>query len=415
MTAVAAPSRAQVGQALADTGDWLWGVIAGNFDDRPQSTSQIIVAGVISMVPGIDQVMDVRDVLGSLFKMSHESGRNEENTTELAFTLIGLVPTVGSAGRMGLRLLNDGKSVQRAVAHLNGAGYGNALDWLRKTRVDSLKGPAFAACEKALKLLDDIAANLKQANTGVKGYLIPDSIPVKAEALARTARKTWGEVKGSVATAFTTIQAKLDKAVGVAKKEAHPAATTATNTSAKAQREVTKATKGLACEGKAAAYMLMMGYDLISVDLDIPQGLDGVFEHDGENPGRNVTAPVIFDPPSSKPPPYPKFVVLEAKYDGTGNSSGSKKGKLKKTKSGRQGSKKYVEGYRLEQATGSRAKANRIRTSAGGMGPTSWLFVCMAGAVVMFIDIKQQWPGLYDPKAAKPGSTNPVKPRRRGR
>jgi predicted transcriptional regulator len=401
--------------ALQETADWLWGIIAGNFDGRPQSTSQVIVSGVISMVPGIDQVMDVRDVLGSLFKMSHESGRTEDNAIELAFTLVGLVPTAGSAGRMGLRLLFDGKSVTRAVAHLNGAGYGNALGWLKKTKVDSLKSAAFAACEKALKLLDDIAASLKKANSGVKDYLIPDNVVTAAEALARTARKTWGEVKGKVDQAFKKIQAKIDEALGTAKKETHPAATTTTNTTAKPQREVTTKTKGLACEGKAAAYMIMMGYDLISVDLDIPQGLDGVFEHDGQNPGRNVTAPVIFDPPSSKPPPYPKFVVLEAKHDGKGKSSGSKKGKLKTTQTGRQGSKKYVEGRRLRQATGSRSKADQIRSSSGGQGPRSWLFVCMAGAVVMFIDIGKKWPDLYDPSSGKAGGTKPTTRRRKGR
>ena len=417
MTALTANTQGQTRQALADTGDWLWGVIAGNFENRPQSTSQIIVGGVISMVPGIDQIMDVRDVLGSLFKMSHTSGRTDDNVMELAFTLIGLVPTVGSAGRMGLRLLSDGKSVTRAVAHLNGAGYGDALGWLRKTRIDSLKAPAFAACEKALKLLDNIAANLKKANTGFKGTLIPDSVPIKADALARTARKSWAEVRGQVDQAFKKIQAKLDDALGTAKKEKHPAATTATNTSAVPQREVTRKTKGLVCEGKAAAYMVMMGYDLISVDLDIPQGLDGVFEHDGENPGRNVTAPVIFDPVSSKPPPYPKFVVLEAKYDGTGTSSGSKKGKLKKTKTGRQGSKEYVQGDRLNQATGDRERADTIRDARlpgmPGKGPASWLFVCMAGAVVMFIDVAKKWPVLYDPKAAKPRKTPSSGARRR--
>lgn len=416
MSSVAVPSQGQVRQALSETGDWLWGVIAGNFDDRPQSTSQIVVAGVISMVPGIDQIMDVRDLLGSLFKMAPASGRTDDNVMEFAFTLIGLVPTVGSAGRMGLRLLTDGKSVQRAVAHLNGAGYGDALGWLKKTRVDSLKGPAFAAAEKALKLLDDIATNLKTANTGIKGYLIPDSIPIKAEALARTARQTWTEIKGSVEQAFKKIQTKLDEALGTAKKETHPAATTTTNTTAVPQREVTKATKGLACEGKATAYMLMMGYDLISVDLDIPQGLDGVFEHDGENPGRNVTAPVVFDPVSSKPPPYPKFVVLEAKYDGTGTPSGSKKGKLKKTQTGRQGSRDYAQGPRLEQAVG-RAKAKKIKdTQIPGMarrGPASWLFVCMAGAVVMFIDVAKKWPSLFDPTSASSGGGTRKPPRKR--
>lgn len=404
-SAVAAPSPDQVRDALNETGDWLWGVIAGNFDDRPQSTSQIIVAGVISMIPGIDQVMDVRDVVGSLFKMSPESGRTDDNVLELSFTLIGLVPLVGSAGRMGLRLLADGKSVKHAVAHLNGAGYGDAWGWLKKTKVESLKGQALAACEKALKLLDDIADNLRKHKTGIKGSLIPDSIPVKAEAIARTARKTWGEVKGKVEQAFKQIQAKLDEALGTAKKETHPAATTTINTSARPQREVTRKTKGLACEGKAGAYMMMMGYDLISVDLDIPQGLDGVFEHDGENPGRNVTAPVVFDPVSSKPPPYPKYVVLEAKYDGSGKPGSSKKGKLKKTQSGRQGSRAYTQGKRLNTAVGD-SKAREIRASNRRFGPESWLFVCMAGAVVMFIDVRKKWPTLYSGVGS--GGTKPA-------
>jgi hypothetical protein len=400
----AAASQGQARQALSQTGDWLWGVIAGNFDDRPQSTSQIIVAGVISMVPGIDQVMDVRDVLGSLFKMSDNSGRTDENMLELAFTLIGLVPLVGSAGRTGLRLVFEGKNISRATAHLNGANYGDALGWLRKFKVSSVKAQALQACEKAIRLLDDIASSLKNANTGVKGYLIPDSIPVKAEALARTARKTWSEIKGKVDQTFARIQSKIDEVTGVAKKETHTAATTATNTSARPQREVTRQTKGLACEGKATAYMAMMGYDLISVDLDIPQGLDGVFEHDGQNPGRNVTAPVVFDPVSSKPPPYPRYVVLEAKYDGTGsNSSKSQKGKLKTTKSGRQGSRKYTQEGRLSRAVGDE-KADEIRAANRNKGPESWLFVCLAGALILFIDVKRKWPDLYSGKQAKPAA-----------
>ena len=401
---------AQARLALAETGDWLWGVIAGNFDNRPQSTSQVIVSGVISMVPGIDQVMDVRDVLGTLFKMSPESGRTTDNAIEMAFTMVGLVPTVGSAGRMGLRLIFDGRSVSKAVAHLNGAAYGNALAWLKNVRMDSLRGPAFAACEKGLKLLDNIAADLKKANTGIKGYLIPDAIVAKAEALARTARKTWGEIRGQVDKAFKTIQSKLDEVLGRAKRESSPASTLSTNSSAKPQREVTRKTKGLACEGKAAACMLMMGYDLISVDLDVPQGLDGVFEHDGKNPGRNVTAPVIFDPLSSKPAPYPKYVVLEAKYDGTGNSSGSKKGKLKKTQTGRQGSREYTQGRRLNTGVGKR-KADEMRASNRSLGPESWLFVCMAGAVVMFIDVRKKWPGLHSGRPSG-GAQTPRRKRR---
>jgi hypothetical protein len=148
--------------------------------------------------------------------------------------------------------------------------------------------------------------------------------------------------------------------------------------------------------------MIMMGYNLISVDLDIPQGLDGAFEHDGDSPGRNLPATTVFEPPSSKPPPYPKYVVLEAKYDGTSKSTKkSQKGKLKKTQTGRQGSKRYVEGYRLDQAVDNEEKANDIRYANGLQGPRSWLFVCLAGSVVLFIDIAKKWPDLYGSKAKK--------------
>jgi hypothetical protein len=147
-------------------------------------------------------------------------------------------------------------------------------------------------------------------------------------------------------------------------------------------------------------------------DLDIPQGLDGVFEHDGQNPGRNVTAPVVFDPPSSKPPPYPKFVVLEAKYDGTGKPSGSKKGKLKNTNTGRQGSREYTQGKRLNSAVGDQ-RAKDVRASSRRKGPESWLFVCMAGAVVLFIDIKKKWPALYSSTTS--GSAKPAARTRRTR
>ena len=147
------------------------------------------MAGIISMVPGIDHVMDVRDLLGSLFKMAPESGRTNDNVLELSFTLIGLVPTVGSAGRMGLRLLFDGKSLKSAMAHLNGANYGNARKWLQDFNVSSVRAGAFAAAAKGLKLLDDIAASLKKNNVGVKGALIPDNVVTAAQSLATVARR----------------------------------------------------------------------------------------------------------------------------------------------------------------------------------------------------------------------------------
>lgn len=90
-------------------------------------------------------------------------------------------------------------------------------------------------------------------------------------------------------------------------------------------------------------------------------------------------------------------------YPGTGKPSGSKKGKLK-TKSGTQGSREYTQEGRLSAAVGDE-KAAKIRASNRNKGPESWLFVCLAGVFVLFIDVKRKWPDLYAGRTGSPKRT----------
>ena len=396
MSAITAQHRS----ALQDTDDWLWGIVAGNFSDKPLSTSQIVVSGIVTMIPGIDQIADVRDVIGSLFKMSSEAGRTPENQIEFAFTLIGLVPTFGSAGRMALRLVFEGKTLKEGMAVLHAFLPGNALDWFKRLDWAKLGTESRHAMQKAVTLLERVAKDLKQHNKGLTGHFIPDEIVVKAEAVASLAKRTANEIAPKLDDTFKTIKIKLDDAIARHKPDQHSAVVLSPNPSLKPQRIPSKKNKGLFCENKAYAYMVMMGYTLLSVDLDIPQGLDGVFEHDGNSPGRNVPKTVVFDPVSSTPPPYPKYVVLEAKYDNDSRPGTSRKGKLKKTKSGRQGSRQYIRGDRLDKAVG-KEKADEIKAFKGEgprKGMVSWLFVCLALQAVMFIDIAKKYPDVYASK-----------------
>lgn len=80
-----------------NTWQWLWEAIQGDFNDN-RSTGQIAFDAGISMIPVVDQICDVRDIIANC-KGIAQSEENEDNTWKwvaLALTLIGLFPSLGS-------------------------------------------------------------------------------------------------------------------------------------------------------------------------------------------------------------------------------------------------------------------------------------------------------------------------------
>lgn len=92
----AAPARwvDSAGKDLSAAAEWIWGVIQGDFNEEA-STAQTITGTVISMIPFVDQICDVRDVVACCKRIRHESD-NTCNWLALALTLVGLFPTLGS-------------------------------------------------------------------------------------------------------------------------------------------------------------------------------------------------------------------------------------------------------------------------------------------------------------------------------
>ena len=76
------------------SGEWLWETLQGDFNEQ-QTTGQIVTGTVISMIPLVDQICDVRDLIANCKKI-------KENDTEvwpwvcLGLTLVGCFPTLGS-------------------------------------------------------------------------------------------------------------------------------------------------------------------------------------------------------------------------------------------------------------------------------------------------------------------------------
>lgn len=83
------------GQATAaDIAGWLWVVLQGDFAED-QSTAQIVTGTVISMIPFVDQICDVRDICANATKIKEDSN-NPWAWVGLILTLIGLFPVLGS-------------------------------------------------------------------------------------------------------------------------------------------------------------------------------------------------------------------------------------------------------------------------------------------------------------------------------
>jgi hypothetical protein len=79
---------------LAACAEWIWEVLQGDFNDNA-STAQTVTGTVISMIPFVDQLCDVRDLVANCKKINHEPSDSWQ-WVSLVLTLIGLFPTLGS-------------------------------------------------------------------------------------------------------------------------------------------------------------------------------------------------------------------------------------------------------------------------------------------------------------------------------
>jgi len=89
-------------QELSAAAEWIWIVLQGDFAEE-QSTAQTITGTVISMIPLVDQICDVRDVVANCRKINQDT-EDKFAWLALALTLIGLFPCLGSLAKGCLKI-----------------------------------------------------------------------------------------------------------------------------------------------------------------------------------------------------------------------------------------------------------------------------------------------------------------------
>lgn len=78
----------------AALGEWIWQVIQGDFNEH-QTTGQVVAGTVISTIPLVDQLCDLRDLVANCRKIDKEP-HNTWDWVSLGLTLIDCFPVLGS-------------------------------------------------------------------------------------------------------------------------------------------------------------------------------------------------------------------------------------------------------------------------------------------------------------------------------
>lgn len=197
----AAPSRwvTSAREDLSAAAEWLWIVLQGDFAED-QSTAQIVTGTVISMIPLVDQICDVRDLVANCKKINEDSS-NRWHWVALALTLIGLFPTLGSLVKGCFKVL---------------FAYGRkAMFSASKTALDA---DMWQACrpfvESSIGKLNDFLARPEVRRT-LKALKIDNPYKYLAEQLRQTAG---GLSVGKLTAAFDSAMGVLSKLLDLVKK-----------------------------------------------------------------------------------------------------------------------------------------------------------------------------------------------------
>ncbi|WP_332877368.1 hypothetical protein [Massilia sp. S19_KUP03_FR1] len=129
MTALtsATPAARALRQADSGIGHWLSDLVTG----AGSSPSHIIITGILGVVPGVGQAMDARDLVLGLIAIA-KSPAAIGGWVELAITLIGCVPAVGDALKVGFKLMKQGHNFGRVLEAVSPALRGNVEKFMRK-------------------------------------------------------------------------------------------------------------------------------------------------------------------------------------------------------------------------------------------------------------------------------------------
>ncbi|RCK52472.1 hypothetical protein TH25_05350 [Thalassospira profundimaris] len=111
-----------VASSIASGAEWTWGTLQGDFNEN-MSTSQIITNAIVTAVPVVDQVADLRDLIANSKLLIRDKRYDEIGVWVGVFAcLIGLVPSLGSLAKGVIKIIwKNVSEIGRVLVYINKA------------------------------------------------------------------------------------------------------------------------------------------------------------------------------------------------------------------------------------------------------------------------------------------------------
>ncbi|NTS77899.1 hypothetical protein HR060_13650 [Catenovulum sp. SM1970] len=346
----------EAGDLAATAGDWFWGALQGDFNENP-STSQIVVGTVISMIPVVDQIMDVRDICANVMVLTDDEDANDTaGWIAMALTGIGLIPVAGSAikGVGKVIIKNADNALPAALAVLRKLGKGDPVKYLKNLDwADLTKQATDLVKEKIVALRDGLQACL---NSWSVKWVLSDSAKDSLKHNIDKLNQIIPKVEQGIKQGIDYLKNKINTALN--KYEGELPQTGITGQTKKVKADELEAPKGNELKGANTS-------KAITSTRKTPDDFKAEFKHInhrkaatgeynahqlmqekgftalGKTDGKYTPGQTGIDGIYLHPNPPPDYVITEAKYN---------KARLGNTKHGKQMSNKWVTDKRLKKA-----------------------------------------------------------------
>ena len=200
---------AQPPQQETSTLQWIWGLVQGDFNENP-TVGQIICNAIITAIPLVDQVADARDLTANIKALAWDKRYNEFMVwLAFFFTLIGLIPSVGSLLKGVLKLVWRGAKLDEVLRYFNALAKGNGVRWLKELRAGKLRDYSQQAAQIAKQVIDTCLDVLNQAKNYVPEWL--QHMQSNFNELIDTLKVVRGKVDEMLAKITSELEIKLDE------------------------------------------------------------------------------------------------------------------------------------------------------------------------------------------------------------
>ncbi|NHQ86849.1 hypothetical protein HA050_12040 [Iodobacter sp. HSC-16F04] len=174
-------------------------LILGDFEQQPGNAAMVI-GGLVSLIPVVDQVMDVRDVSGMIYRINRKGTKNcsKDDWVDLALAAFGCIPEVGSLFKTIIKPLWKSrkalKGALRGQAFLEsmlGKGKGAAIKFMKTFNWAGNTQLALQQTMLALDLCDQLLGQLATPHWW---------LPADIEGLAHDLRPELKKIRGPLRT-----------------------------------------------------------------------------------------------------------------------------------------------------------------------------------------------------------------------